>query len=285
MEEMVMGEPVIVSALMLERYNLGDINAEEKREVESAIAADKGLAEALAELRRSDTEIRGRYPPERILPEIRGRAVPPGPGRDGTGGGRGRPFFRGRVPLAWGLCAAALVLALILPPLFIAGGRFGEPSADRAKGGADFPGASGAALSSRLSIYLKTGNTDALLDDGAALRAGNTIQLAYSVLGGERYGVIFSIDGRAAVTLHYPYAPGQSTRLVPGRETPLAEAYTLDDAPDFETFFFIISGRPLDPLAVLRGAEGLARNPETAVERSRPVFKDCEIKTVTVKKE
>ncbi|MDR3146032.1 MAG: hypothetical protein LBU21_07125 [Treponema sp.] len=278
-----MSEPETISALMLERYNLGDIHAEEKRIVEAALASNRELAETLAELRRSDADIRSRYPPERIIAEIRERALRYRSGRGGAANGERGPFFRGR-PLVRGLCAAALVLAVLLPFLFIAGGRSGEPLTERIKGSADSPGASGAALPTALSVYLKTGSTDVVLDEGAALQAGNTIQLAYSVSGGERYGVIFSIDGRSAVTLHYPYAPGQSTRLVPGRETPLAEAYTLDDAPDFETFFFVIGGRPLDPRAILRDAEGLARNPGTAVERSRSVFKGYELKTVTLRK-
>jgi hypothetical protein len=270
MEEAVMSEPVTISGLMLERYNLGDIRAEEKRSVESAAASNRELAETLAELRRSDADIRGRYPPERIIPEIRERA---------------RRYRRSRVPLVWGLCAAALVLALVLPSLFTAGMRSGEALTDRTKGAADSPEASGAALPAALKVYLKTGSADVVIDEGAALRAGDTIQLAYAVSGGERYGVIFSIDGRSAVTLHYPYTPDQSTRLVTGKETPLAEAYTLDDAPDFETFFFVIAGRPLDPRAILRDAEGLARNPGTAVERSRPVLKGYELKTVTLRKE
>ncbi|MDR1950383.1 MAG: hypothetical protein LBQ38_13415 [Spirochaetaceae bacterium] len=283
-----MNEPAGVSVFMLERYNLGEISAEEKRIVESAVAADQGLAETLAELRRSDSEIRHRYPGDLILPELRERARRSPFDRDGKAGavrkGR-RPG--GRAPLVWGLCAAALVLAFVLPSLLSPGGRSAQTLTDRTKGGADSPGASGGALPTALSIYLKTGSTDVVLDEQAVLRAGNTIQLAYSVglLSREQYGVIFSIDGRSAVTLHYPYAPGQSTRLVLGKETPLAEAYTLDDAPNYEIFFFVIGDRPLDPRAILGQAEGLARNPGTAAERGPSIFKGYTVKTAMVRKE
>ncbi|MDR2402814.1 MAG: hypothetical protein LBD78_02170 [Spirochaetaceae bacterium] len=279
-----MSEPVSISILMLERYNLGDINDEEKRIVEAAVASDREVAKTLVELRQSDADIRGRYPAGWILPKIRERARRSRYIWNRAGKYEESPFFRNKVPLVWGLCAAALVLVVVLPSLSIALRQFGESLTD-AKGSADVPEASWTALPTALSIYLKTGSIDVILDEGTALRAGNTIQLAYSVSGRERYGVIFSIDGRSAVTLHYPYAPGQSTRLVTGKETPLAEAYILDDAPDFEAFFFVIDSKPLDSQSILNDAQGLVRNPGTAVERSRLVFKRYKLKTVTLRKE
>jgi hypothetical protein len=162
--------------------------------------------------------------------------------------------------------------------------RGDQALSDRAKGGTE------------LRVYLKPapgnlgnpgnpGNSgDLNLEDGAVLREGNTVQLAYMV-NGERYGVILSIDGRSAVTLHYPYGEGQSTQLVSGRRTLLDEAYTLDDAPDYEIFFFIIGDRPLDLGRILGSAKELARNPRTAREGSAALFKGYEVKTFTLRKE
>jgi hypothetical protein len=103
--------------------------------------------------------------------------------------------------------------------------------------------------------------------------------------GAGSYGVIFSIDGRSAVTMHYPYGLSQSTRLIPGKRIALDEAYTLDDAPDYEIFFFVVSSKPLDVSGILKSAEQLARNPETALERSGAVFRGYEVKTLTLRKE
>jgi hypothetical protein len=97
--------------------------------------------------------------------------------------------------------------------------------------------------------------------------------------------VIFSIDGRSALTLHYPYAVSGSTELVPGRRIPLEEAYTLDDAPDCEIFFFVISDKPVDAAAILDRAGRLAGNPLAAPERGAEVFSGYELKTVFLKKE
>jgi hypothetical protein len=85
--------------------------------------------------------------------------------------------------------------------------------------------------------------------------------------------------------LHYPYSLGQSTQLVSGKRTLLDEAYTLDDAPDYEIFFFIISDSPLNVKEILNSAESLARNPETAVDQSASLFKNYEVHTITLRKE
>jgi hypothetical protein len=251
-----------VSDFTLERYLVGEVTAEEGNRIETALLkAESGLAGRLAELRRSNGEILGRYAPERIIPGIRGK----------TGRSPARPSA------LWALCAAALILAVVLPSLLVSKTRRDDPAlTERAKGGTE------------LSVYLKpagSGNTaDIKLTDEAVLREGNTIQLAYMV-NGERYGVIFSIDGRSMVTVHYPYGAGQSTRLASGKRTFLEEAYTLDDAPDYERFFFIIGDKPLDVEDIVVSAKELARNPQTAPERSAAVFKGYELKTFTLRKE
>jgi hypothetical protein len=251
-----MSESERVSALMLERYNLGEVTGAEKEFVEAAMTRDPSLAERLEALRRSDRDIRSRRGPERFL------------------GRRARTRRLRPSSLMWG--AAALFLLIALPFL---GTRFSSaPLGDRAKGGA---------ASAELSVFLKSDaarSGDPQLPDQAALREGNTVQLAYRV-DVDSYGVIFSIDGRSAVTMHYPYGPDRSARLIPGKRVALEEAYTLDDAPDYELFFFVVSDKPLDVPAILRSAERLARDPATAVERSGAVFRNYAVKTVTLRKE
>jgi hypothetical protein len=245
---------------MLERYNLGEVTGAEKEFIETAVARESGLAERLADIRRSDIEIRNRFPREASITRQEKR-------------NRRRLFVP---PLVWGIGAAALLLLIALPffrPLFTT-----APLTDRAKGSMDIN-------SAELSVFLKSDHsTDAQVPDRTVLREGNTIQLAYTV-NTTSYGVIFSIDGRSAVTMHYPYGQSQSTQLIPGKRIALDEAYTLDDAPDYEIFFFVISTKPLDVPAILRSAEQLARNPGTAIEQSAAVFRSYEVKTLTLRKE
>jgi hypothetical protein len=256
-----------ISTLMLERYNLGEVTGEEKVLVEAALAENPENAERLGEIRRSDRDIRSR-----------GFASPGHFTR--TGGVRRRR--RALRPVLWSIGAAALVLFAALPFL---GDRFS--SGDRMKGSAE---------TTELRVYLKTDGEAAALADQAILREGNTVQLAYAVKDqaeARRYGVIFSIDSRSAVTLHYPPVLGADTRLVTGKWTFLEEAYTLDDAPDYEVFFFVIGGEPMDVPVILKSARQLAgqfpeqpaENPEAALKKSPSVFKGWEVKTVNLRKE
>jgi hypothetical protein len=257
-----MSESLHISTLTLERYNLGEVTGEEKEFVEAAMIRGSSIADRLADIRRSDAEISGRYPLGRILAR---------PGKQRYR----RPFIP---PLAWGIGAAALLLLIALP--FFRARLSPGPLTDRIKGSAE-------TSPMELRVYLKsdmTGAADTPLPDQTVLHAGNTIQLAYMV-NSHSYGVIFSIDGRSAVTMHYPYAVGENTQLIPGKRIALDEAYTLDDAPNYELFFFVVSDTPLDVPGILRSAEQLARNPETALERSAGVFRNYGLKTLTLRKE
>jgi hypothetical protein len=259
-----------VSTLLLERYLAGDIEPSEKEAVETAMAADIKTAEAVTELRRSDEELRRRYPAGIFAARIVERAQRKCAGRRAMIAG-------GTIMAAAGM--AALFVFLILPlthrPLSAAA------LPDRMKGNTELP------LSTELRAYLKT-DPAVLLGDRVPLGEGNTIQLAYTVENrtAGRYGVIFSIDGRGSVTLHYPYAPAQSTLLTTGKPVPLDEAYTLDDAPEYEKFFFVVADTSLNAETVLRTAESLSRETGTDLEqRCIATFKPNEVKSLTIWKE
>jgi hypothetical protein len=267
------------SAFLLERYHLGEVTADERAAVEAALAGDAGLADSITALERSDQEIRRRYP--------QGTGFPEGAGKS--------PGNRGLPPLVWGLCAAALILVIALPAFLLfrspAGFFAGSGSlADRIKGNPGGYGPDGSFA--ELSVYLKSepgsgpGPEGTGLADGTVLHEGNTVQLAYMVSGGaEQYGVIFSIDGRSALTVHYPYREGQSARLITGRRIALDEAYTLDNAPDYELFFFVVSYMPVDVKGILDSAAALARNPGRALEEGKRVFASHTLRTVKIGKE
>jgi hypothetical protein len=95
------------------------------------------------------------------------------------------------------------------------------------------------------------------LADGALVRAHDVVQVLY-VAAGTRYGVVVSVDGRGAVTVHLPAAGREAAALAPDRPTPLASAYELDDAPAFERFFFVTSGTAFEVETVTGAARRLA---------------------------
>jgi len=264
---------VHVSTLLLERYHIGEVTSEEKFLVENALAQDAELAAALEGLDRSDRDFWQRYARIRV-PRTHVLRMPV----------RSTPSRRS---LVWGVCAAAAVLVIALP-LFILRNNAHDAFGDRMKG------TSAGENSAELSVYLKGSVTgdDIKLKDQAGIQTGNTVQLTYRVEPhdfSERYGVIFSIDGRSSVTLHYPYNPGQSTQLVSGKAVPLDEAYTLDDAPYYEIFFLVVRDKPLEVKHVLDTAQRLAQqiagNPQEASRRGTAVFKGYELTVLTLRKE
>jgi hypothetical protein len=156
--------------------------------------------------------------------------------------------------------------------------------------------AKGAALSTvELSVFLK-GDSEIPLSDQAVVGEGNTVQIAYKAPAGERYGVIFSIDGRSEVTMHYPYRGGQSSVLVSGKRTFLNEAYTLDDAPFYEVFVMVVSEKPLNAETVLLEAQSIAKTEDIAsvdlrsaegkkrIFGARAIFDGCDVETLKVLK-
>jgi len=262
-----------VSSFTLERFRLGELSPEDNMTIRNALVSDNkmrsDLEQSLKQLDESDRELRLRYPYESLgLQKIR--------------------IFPTVIRFA--AIAAGLILCILLPVLlYTQNSRLtrGTIIAEVQPNPQDRPKGSVLA-NAELSIYLK-GDQQAPLPDQSILREGNTVQLAYTTpAGADFYGVIFSIDGRSQVTMHYPYRRGQSSLLVSGRKTFLNEAYTLDDAPGYELFVMVISDRPLDADVILSEAGKMAK-PEPAVheltvpglksleEKSKEVFDKCEV--------
>jgi hypothetical protein len=290
------------SQFILECYLAGDATPAETRKIEEAASRDPCLAAAIEGMVRSNEDILNRYPAEIIAPRIaalaengdaeheNGKDQEVKSQRAGSRNPRSRPHRsdgpRRRFAVIGPAIAviagiAAVVAFCIALPVF-------RTSANAANFIDRVKGRSGV----ELRVYLKpeaqaTAALDrqkVLLADDATVRSGSTVQLAYSADGAGQYGVIFSIDGRGAVTLHYPYNTDQGNKLASGTVL-LEEAYTLDDAPDFEAFFFVSSKSPLDTREILETAGGLSQDPETALEKVAAAFKGREVKQVILKKE
>jgi len=274
---------------MLERYRLGELLPEDRKALEEAFMMDDKIRSRLIVLDESNRELRKRYPVEFLDLE---NSRPPK--MRFSGRWKGLPA---KLPKQ-GKITAAILLCFALPFVFYLRVQnqaetrgipalAHESSADRAKG---------AVLShAELSVFLK-GESEIPLGDQAVLGEGNTVQLAYTAPFGECYGVIFSIDGRSEVTMHYPYRTGQSPLLVSGKRTFLSEAYTLDDAPFYEVFIMVVSEKPLNVETVLQEAQSIAKTEDLAsvdlrsdkgkeqVFGTHAVFDGCDVETVKVLK-
>jgi len=147
--------------------------------------------------------------------------------------------------------AAALAVAIIvLRPATSTQGAIDDPEVTRVKG------------KTRLLAFRLVGDEVEKLDPDAVVHAGDLIQLRYKA-GGQAYGLIASVDGAGAVTLHYPPTEDASTSLAP-KTTALPNAYQLDDAPRFERFFFFTSDAPIDVAQTLALVRNFAQRSDSA---------------------
>ncbi len=272
---------------LLERIAVDEVPAAERDAVAERLTTDPALAAAVERLRRDDEEILGDYPAAEVAAEIERRhrslaraTVRPAP----------RPSWRHRVfgPAAIAAVAAAAVMLVILQTRLSPVDEPIDRPIDRPIDGADAAGSNtppgtdtdididigiGAddpvrakgdpTTAPELVVHRQVGKDHERLASSSGTRAGDRLQLSY-IAAGRKHGVVVSIDGNSAVTLHFPDAPGAPTELHQGGAVPLAHSYQLDDAPDFERFFFITSDQPLDVDVVLASAERLARQPRGA---------------------
>lgn len=243
-----------LSDLDVERYVLGDLSASEVERLEH-LHGDVLQCRA-DDLRVADEAFFRAHPPgaaartiaARLEQSARAPRVEPG-------------HWRWAVPTLVG-AAVALALVWSLP-----GGSEGDLPA----GNVDLAQPVSAEQTRlkgqdpKLLVYRKTraGSGRERLQANALVSAGDVLQLAY-VAGGRSDGVIISIDGRGSVTLHHPATPTASTKLEASGEQPLAKAFELDDAPEFERFIFVVaqaeSGKSSPPTAsgVLAAARAMA---------------------------
>jgi hypothetical protein len=238
---------------LVERVALDEVPPESRARV--ARADPEQLAARVAALRAEDAAELAANPAAVAVAAIEARAAA-GRRVAARSAGPSRPWQLGLASLA-GVAALGAIVVLARAPS-------GERASARPAAVAQVdPLDEGTRVKgeARLLGFRDTGERAERLQPGAVVRAGDRIQVRYYP-GGASYGVIASIDGAGAVTLHQPSegAPPEATALAP-RPTTLPNAYALDDAPGFERFFFITADRPIDVPHILDVLRALAQRP------------------------
>jgi len=242
--------------LFIEKLLLGELPQGTKER----LLKDPDVQRRLEELKAENRRILEEYPPEEMAKTIQNRSRL-SQQSEAAEAARVRPV-EGGAPLRRLVPAASFALLVLVGGLLLItrGPEFFAPQGQgaeiRLKGGAP-----------HLNVYMQTVAGARLLEEGDRVSEGTTLQVGY-VSGANEYGAIVSIDGRGAVTLHFPLSAVTGQSLEGEGEVLLPFAYTLDDAPDFERFFFVVSGRPFSVERVLEAAEELAEKPETAKSQS-----------------
>ncbi len=117
-----------------------------------------------------------------------------------------------------------------------------------------------------LSIYIEKSNGPEKLSNDDHVAEHDLIQLTYNAAG-HKYGVIFSIDSRGILTLHYPESIIGEPVLIPDGNHALPFSYELDDAPRFERFFFISSNQDFNVGSILKEAEHIGTDKIETTEK------------------
>jgi hypothetical protein len=238
-----------ISEYYLERYALGELPEEEEEEIRQWTSSMPEIQAALEEIRSSNREILSLYPPQTVKASI-----------STWQDDRPKELFPKKRILAISAAVSAFLILLLVLPLLKQKPPIVYP--DLEQDNTTVKGIPTVDLSkTQLLVYRKIQDQVEMMSDGEYARMGDLLQLAYVAVE-DPYGIILSIDGRGVITLHLPDSEQKSTKLEGKKQFFLPNAIELDDAPDFERFFFLTSKSPIDVEEVLQEAQDLAKNPD-----------------------
>ncbi len=233
----------------VERYVLDELPADQRAAVEARLKTDPEAAAQVAALRESDATILDQYRSAPMAREIEARhKASPQKARGG------------RIWPAVLLPAVALLVLFAVIPRGEVTDVVGPGT--QATGNEEVLLDKG--LDPKIRVFRKgAGPEGEELTEGASADEGDVIQLKLQAAG-RTHGVVVSVDGRGHVELHFPADERDPTTLKRKGTVALAHAYELDDAPDFERFFFVAARYPVAVADVLGAARKLASDPATA---------------------
>lgn len=262
---------------LLERYLLEELSPDELTQVRAILDNSPMDMDRLRNLEKSNKEILGQYPITEEVREIKLKqhmeTVRENVSRESAGKVKaGLSVWLGESLVLKRLAPAAGLLAvLILAVLPIYYNQINR-SGDLIKG-----------LEPHLKIYLQENHDFIELSKEDSVFEGNTLQLRYNAPG-KKYGTIFSVDGHGQVTLHYPEKEEYTPELKSGGKATLKYAYELDDAPEFECFYFLTSDTLFDLGVVLARAGMFASQSLKPWQLAAVLQKDFDIEAFNLKK-
>ncbi|MBV1858129.1 MAG: hypothetical protein KUG77_06925 [Nannocystaceae bacterium] len=239
-----------VPDFLVEQLALGELPKAKAQSVQARLEADQDPR--LGQLRASTADILDAHPPDVIARRIQARidALEPEPAA-----GFAWPM--------WGTAAALAVAAAALLVWTLSPGAQ-TPASDPETRVALVDPPAGERIKGDAAILLKRklGTRAEPLLANSKVSPGDTVLVSYRS-GGWTHGVLVSLDGAGAVTLHFPDTPGDSTALKAEGDAVL-HAFELDDAPAFERFLFFTANTPLEANTIVKRVESVGRGPDPA---------------------
>ena len=241
-----MTENRYIPDLYLEKFVQGLLSSREMEEIYKLLESDEQLKQHISEIQLSNAAFRGSPLYSEALKNIVNKAS------------KKKIHNRKKHPPLWQYAGASLVACFLiftfLPNegfLFNSNTKksFSEFGSDvRLKG-----------MLPELNIYRKQKDYVEEIANHQLVSNYDVLQLRYQGAG-YQFGVIFSIDGRGQVTLHFPANEVESTRIQSEGNVALPYAYELDDAPGFERFFLLVSHSSLNVDEILKKGNVLANS-------------------------
>jgi hypothetical protein len=251
---------------LVEKVHLGEASEEER----AIVMADADARARLEALPAANVHFFERFPADEELRRIAGKARTADAAEARSN----------RAAITWGLAGPLLAAGLALLLVGMPGGI--TPPGVGPDGITQVKGPENTKADPKLRVYRKRSSGIERVGEGALAREGDVLQLGM-VSGGAQHGVVVSLDGRGAVTLHFPRESTGPTKLGSG-EQHATDGYELDDAPEFERFFFVTTSGPADVSSVMHAAEALAAtgNPKT---EALPLPRGYQQTSVLIRKE
>ncbi len=221
-----------IPELLLEKYILNELSPSQHQRIDNAVKNDASVQKRIDELKNSNLEIMQKYPAEMFTNIVQNRLNM----KSGNKQSVRASSFSNKIKIA----VPAFTTLMLLSAIFYFNNfnnGIDSPEDIRIKG---------IESSAKLNIFKKTENETVMLHPEEIVQANDLIQLQYFTAG-KNYGVIFSVDGNKNITKHYPYSETDAdTILESNKNILLQNSYLLDNAPNYEIFFFIISDKVID---------------------------------------
>lgn len=229
--------------LYLEQFVLGELSVQKLEELRKQVKNDAELRGRIEQIKHSNCQF---FKDECNLEnrgEINRRLIKP------------LVVVEKNYGMTWQYASVGAVLVIvffILPPVKpdlvkndIENLIFEEPKNIRLKG-----------IEPELHIYRKHNDYIEQVLHNQLAKEDDLLQIKYQGAG-YQYGMIFSIDGRGEITLHFPSSRQESNKIQSQGEIALPFSYQLDDAPNFERFFLITSHKNFSVNKILERIRGI----------------------------
>jgi hypothetical protein len=256
----------------LERYLLSELPPSRIEEITQLAQEDPDIKKEIDHLKQTHAEILRQHPPETMLPEILKRYEENR--RQARIKEKARSVTVKRLLYATPVLVSALILLFVV---FFNNGTTSDYTRIKGEELLDF-------TKTQIIIYRKSNSEIELLKNRDQAKAGDLLQIAY-IPAGKTYGVIFSIDGSGIVTLHHPESKSSSSTLKQEKKNILSSSYELDNAPDFERFFFITAMEEIEVQSIIKKAEELALSPTSAKTKKLELPESYSQFSILLKKE